>query len=206
MITKEQLVKFEEKIKKKYSKGLIRAPVHLSGGNEEELIDIFKKVKEDDWVLSTWRSHYHSILKSQDFDWVEKEIVEGRSIHLNSKKHKIYTSAIVSGILPIAVGMALAIKRRGGHEHVWCFVGDMGASNGTFYEAYRYAEGHELPITFVVENNKVGVNTPTKEVWGNEIIFNDKYAINYDYERIYPHHGINEWITFDKKEHNGVGF
>ena len=45
-----------------YEKGKIRAPIHLSGNNENQLIKIFKKVKKQDWVFSTWRSHYHALL------------------------------------------------------------------------------------------------------------------------------------------------
>ena len=56
----KSLKSFEELIKKKYEKGIIRAPIHLSGGNEKQLIKIFKKIKRSDWVISNWRSHYHA--------------------------------------------------------------------------------------------------------------------------------------------------
>ena len=59
---KKKLIDFESKIKKIYEKGKIRAPIHLSSGNENQLIKIFKKIKKEDWVISNWRSHYHAIL------------------------------------------------------------------------------------------------------------------------------------------------
>ena len=61
-ITKEFLVSFSNEIKEIYELGKIRAPIHLSGNNEDQLINIFKKIKKSDWVFSTWRSHYHALL------------------------------------------------------------------------------------------------------------------------------------------------
>ena len=62
-MNKNDLINFELEIKELYEKGKIRAPIHLSGNNENQLISIFKKIKKNDWVLSTWRNHYHALLK-----------------------------------------------------------------------------------------------------------------------------------------------
>jgi len=118
-LNKQDLINFEDSIKKSYEQGKIKSPVHFSGGNEEQLINIFKKIKKDDWVFSTHRSHYHALLKSNNPEWVKKQIFLNRSMHINSKKYKFFTSSIVGGILPIALGAALAIKRRKGKEKVW---------------------------------------------------------------------------------------
>ena len=107
---KKDLLKFEEKIKKIYESGKIKAPIHLSGNNEEPLIKIFKKIKKNDWVLSTWRNHYHALLKGIPEKWLEKEIVNGRSMGINNLKYKFYSSAIVGGIIPIALGIAKGMK------------------------------------------------------------------------------------------------
>ena len=56
---KSFLIDFETEIKEIYEDGKIIAPVHLSGGNEDQLIEIFKDVDKDDWVFSSWRNHYH---------------------------------------------------------------------------------------------------------------------------------------------------
>ena len=62
-MNKKDLIAFEKKVQEAYEAGEIRAPVHLSGNNEEQLIKIFKKIKKNDWVFSTWRNHYHALLK-----------------------------------------------------------------------------------------------------------------------------------------------
>lgn len=197
------LIKFEEDIIKEYEAGHIRGPVHLSGGNEDELLWIFKHIKTNDWVFSTHRSHYHALLKSNDAKWVKQEILDANSIHINSDKHKIFTSAIVGGILPIALGTAMGIKLRGGKEKVWVFVGDMCSEMGVFWECVKLMQGKGLPIFFIVEDNQLGVTTPTLDVWGQRTKIDDPQVIYYDYIRKYPHHGITGkdgkpvWVDFD---------
>ena len=61
-MNKSDLINFELDIKNLYEKTKIKAPIHLSGNNEEQLIKIFKKIKKNDWVFSSWRSHYHALL------------------------------------------------------------------------------------------------------------------------------------------------
>jgi len=191
-LTKQELIDFESEIRDIYEQGEIKSPIHLSGGNEDQLIEIFKNIKNEDWVFSTWRSHYHALLKTGDKEWLRNEILKNRSLHINSKKYKIFTSAIVGGIIPIALGTALAIKRKNLDRHVWCFVGDMSSESGIFHECTKYAGGHNLPITFIIEDNGTSVYTPTKEVWKE----GKPNIIKYKYERVYPHYGIGKWVDF----------
>ena len=107
---KAGLIQFERKMADHWESGRVRGPIHLSGGNEDELIEIFKYVKKTDWVFSTWRSHYHALLKGVPSEWVEQEILDGRSITLVNKDEKFYASAIVGAIIPIAVGVFMANK------------------------------------------------------------------------------------------------
>jgi TPP-dependent pyruvate/acetoin dehydrogenase alpha subunit len=192
--SKEDLISFEKEIEKLYGEGEIHSPVHFCGGNEEQLIEVFKEIKEEDWVFSTHRAHYHFLLKGADRQWLKNEILNNRSIHLNSKKLKLFTSAIVGGILPIALGTALAIKLKNGKERVWCFVGDMAAEMGAFHECEKYARRNNLPITFVVEDNGLSVDSPTQKTWG-EWDANNK-VIRYKYTRVYPHYGCGKWVIF----------
>lgn len=62
MITKDEMIAFEKDVADEYCAGKIRAPIHLSDGNEDQLIEIFKTINRTDWVYSTWRSHYHALL------------------------------------------------------------------------------------------------------------------------------------------------
>ena len=194
-MNKQQLIAFEEKIKIIYEKGKIKAPVHLSGNNETQLIKIFKKIKKSDWVFSTWRNHYHALLKGIPAKWLEKEIINGRSMGINNLKKKFYSSAIVGGILPIAMGVAKAIKLKKQKNKVWVFIGDMTFETGIFHECYKYSKNFNLPIKFVIEDNNMSTNTPTNKAWKKKSK-KPKDIIYYEYKRKFPHHGTGNWILF----------
>ncbi len=189
----KELIQFEEEIADLFLDGKIRSPIHLNKGNEEELIELFDDVLEDDWVFSTHRSHYHALLKGIPKDWLRDEILAGRSMHINSREHKFFTSSIVAGVMPIALGVAMAIKRTGGTNRVWVFVGDMAYETGISHEVVKYATGFDLPITFVVEDNNLSVNTPTMETWGLGFV---QDVIRLPYERGYPHSGCGQFVEF----------
>lgn len=176
----EQLIAFERDIASEFDAGNIHAPVHLSGGNEQQLIDIFRDVRPTDWVCSTHRSHYHALLKGIPPAEVKRQIMAGRSMFISSPEHRFLSSAIVGGMLPIACGLAYA------GERVWCFVGDMCASTGAFQDAERFAECRGLKLYLVVEDNGLSTNTPTLQAWGTADAPTLTYR--YTYSRTYPHY------------------
>lgn len=193
-MTKEDLIKFEDEVAEIYLAGKIRAPIHLSDGNEEQLIEIFKQVKPTDWVFSTHRSHYHALLHGIGRDWLKQKIIDGDSITINNPEHHFFASAIMGGSLPISLGVAYALKRKGSAQHVWMFVGDMCAEMGVYHEVVKYAERNDLPITFVVEDNGMSVSTPTQPTWGPPE--RKSKVMQYVYEKHKPHVGIGKWVTF----------
>lgn len=194
--TKDDLIKFERLIADHWEAGRIKGPVHLSGGNEDELIEIGKRISNDDWVFSTWRSHYHALIKGIDRKWLEEEILEGKSITIVNKEHKFYSSAIVGAIIPIAVGVAMVNKLENKNDKVWCFIGDMAFETGGFYEMHKYAQRYDLPIQFVVEDNGVSTNTPTKDTWNGVKRDIPSDVIWYSYEKQWPHYGTGKWVVF----------
>ena len=199
-MTKEELINFENKIAEQFNLGKIRAPVHLYYGNEEEMINVFKNIREEDWIFCSWRSHYQCLLKGVPAAEIEKEIMEGRSISLCFPKYKVYSSAIVGGILPIAIGTALSIKRSGEDSKVYCFMGDMTSETGIAHESIKYAIQHKLPIKFIIEDNTKSVCTDTREVWNNSRLiyegFDNDMIYYYKYETKYPHAGAGVRVQF----------
>jgi len=193
--TKNDLIKFEELIVQHWEDAKIRGPIHLANGNEEQLIEIFGRIKTSDWVFSTWRSHYHALLKDVCPVWIEEEILKGKSITLCNIDEKFYSSAIVGGTLSIALGVAMGIKQSGSDEKVWCFIGDMSFESGIFYEVHKYARNFDLPLYFVVEDNGVSTYTPTEATWKvKREVPSD--VIHYTYKSKYPHYGSGKWIAF----------
>lgn len=195
-LTKEDLLSFEQRVKEEYEKATITGPVHLSKGNEEQLIEVFKYVHPDDWVFSSWRNHYHALLHGVSQEHLWELIIAGKSMSVYSEEPKLYTSSIVGGVVPIALGAAQAQKMKGSDRKVWLFVGDMTAETGVFHEAYKFSRRFNLPLEIVVEDNNMSTNTPTDETWnGVKTSFPDD-VFYYSYERGYPHHGTGTWVLF----------
>ena len=84
-MNKKELRAFEDHIASLFEQKMIRAPIHLHGNNEDQLIDIFKKVKKGDWIFSTHRSHYHYLLAGGDPKFLEQQILKGNSTHISDK-------------------------------------------------------------------------------------------------------------------------
>ena len=195
-LSKEDLINFEDDIISHWENGEITGPIHLSNGNENELIKIFTKIGVEDWVFSTWRSHYHALLHGVEPEVLKKDILDGKSITIVNKECKFYASAIVTGTLPIALGVAKALKLQGSPNKVWVFLGDMAFESGIFYEVHKYARNYDLPLHFVVEDNGVSTNTPTLDTWGGIQREIPEDVIYYKYESKYPHYGTGKWVVF----------
>ena len=200
-MNKKDLILFEEEIATLFNSGKIRAPVHLYKGNEEKIIIVFKNIKKNDWVFCSWRSHYQCLLKGVPAKEVKEEILAGRSISLCFPKYKIFSSALVGGVLPIAVGTAMSIKYKKEKDYkVYCFMGEMTAETGIAYESIKYSRNFKLPIHFIVEDNEKSVCTDTREVWNQKKLSfekkNDEYITYYKYKNTYPHAGAGVRVQF----------
>ena len=196
-----QLIAFEDDIAAAFNDGLIRAPIHLYAGNEIQMIKVFEDINEDDWVLCSWRSHYQCLLKGVPPDRLKADILAGRSISLCYQEYRIFSSAIVTGVLPIAVGISLDIKRKGKNNRVFCFLGDMTSESGIANECIKYARNHSLPLHFIIEDNGKSVCTCTRDAWGCECLsyenVHDDHVTYYRYaSEKYPHAGSGKRIQF----------
>jgi pyruvate dehydrogenase E1 component alpha subunit len=198
--TKEELIAFETKIKAAFEAGELPYLIHLSGGNEQALIDIFEVVRPGDWVFATHRNHYHYLLAGGDEDRLERLIRAGRSMFVYERALNFFTSSIVAGTPCIAAGVALSLRRRGSDRRVFCFVGDASEDQGHFYEAVRWVASNNLPCVFIVENNNRSVESSIQQRHGP----NPWHACwppcvkTYHYAPTYPHAGTGckQWVKF----------
>lgn len=209
MVNIKQLISFEKEVADLFNDGKIKAPIHLYSGNENFMLEIFNEIDiENDWVCCTWRNHYQSLLKGIPKNIIKEQILNGKSMVMNLPDYKFICSSIVGGIPSIATGIALAIKLQNKTGRVWCWVGDMTSETGNFHEAYKYSINHKLPITFIVEDNKKSVCTPTDKIWGrnNPYFLNQEYLggvlrqdnlYYYQYHNdLYPHAGAGVRVQF----------
>jgi deoxyxylulose-5-phosphate synthase len=188
-VNKDDLIAFENRIGKHYENGDLPFLFHLSGGNEDQLIELFKNIDEKDYVLSNHRSHYHALLHGISPEKLEKMIIDGRSMFVYDKDKNFFCSAIIGGTPGIAIGIAWALKRKRSKQKVWCFVGDGTEDNGHLFEAIRYAEGWDLPCIFVIENNNRSVEATNADRWGatSDYEWNSNKVIKYKYDITFPH-------------------
>jgi len=225
----KDLTDFETWCIETYHKKMITSPIHLSGSKdghlEEELIKIFKTIKPQDYIFTTYRSHYHALLKGMPKERLQQWILDNKSIHVMDKENKVITTAIVGGHLSQAIGAAMAIKikhtgalnhkfetekneintttKQQDMPHVYVFCGDMTASIGVFEDCWNYANRNDLPITFIIEDNGLSTDTPTKHAWGmkDEQFKWESGNLNkikfIKYQRIHPHYGTGKRIDFD---------
>jgi deoxyxylulose-5-phosphate synthase len=187
--TEQELIDFENRIGELYLNNKLPFLFHLSGGNEKQLIDIFKDIKEGDYVISNHRSHYHALLHGIPPEVVEDRILNGRSMFIYDRERNFFCSAIIGGTPAIAVGIAWALKRKGSDKKVWCFIGDGTEDSGHTYEAIRYVDGFDLPCKFIIENNNRSVETTNDERWGktSDYQWESPSVIKYKYDITYPH-------------------
>ncbi len=153
----------ELEIARQYTMGEMRCPVHLSIGQEmpSALLHLF--FSESDYVVSTHRAHAHYIAKGGNIPAMLAEIFgkvtgcskgRGGSMHLSDPTVNFMgSSAIVGNSIPIGVGIAYGIKIRNESTRSFVFIGDGATEEGVFYESINFAVLHNLPVTFVCENN-----------------------------------------------------
>ena len=80
LLTKEQLIAFEDQIADCFNNAMIKAPFHLYYGNEDKIIEVFKQVQPEDWVFCTWRSHYQCLLKGVPQEQIKQEQIKRATI------------------------------------------------------------------------------------------------------------------------------
>ena len=102
--------------------------------------------------------------------------------------------------MPIAVGMALSLKRKKSRNMVYCFMGEMTSETGIAHETIKYSRNKKLPIHFIIEDNRKSVCTDTRKTWSqNKLTYektSDKYVTYYKYKLKYPHAGAGKRVQF----------
>ncbi|MDA1349093.1 MAG: pyruvate dehydrogenase (acetyl-transferring) E1 component subunit alpha, partial [Chloroflexi bacterium] len=161
--------RFEEASSRLYMQGKIRGFLHLYIGQEAVAVGAIPALNADDYVISHYRDHGHALARGMDPKVVMAELFgkatgssggKGGSMHLfDSTRNFMGGYAIVGGQLPIAVGLALAIKYRKESRVVLCFFGDGAVSEGEFHESLNLASLWKLPVVFFLENNLYGMGT-----------------------------------------------
>jgi pyruvate dehydrogenase E1 component alpha subunit len=166
--------RFEEKAAEAYALGKIGGFCHLYIGQEAVAVGVSAALEPTDYVIASYREHGQALVRGISARAVMAELYgkstgcssgKGGSMHLfDAEKRFMGGHGIVGGHLPLATGLAFAIKYRGGDEVCVCFFGEAAVNIGAFHEALNMASVWKLPVIFLCENNRYGMGTAFERV------------------------------------------
>jgi pyruvate dehydrogenase E1 component alpha subunit len=161
--------RFEERAGEMYAKAKVGGFLHLAIGEEATIVGSTRALRDADYLISTYRSHGHTIARGSDPNRVMAELFgrvdglckgRGGSMHMfDLEKRFMGGYGIVGGNLPIAAGFALASDYLGLDEATLCQFGDGASNQGTFGETMNLAALWKLPVVFMITNNRFGMGT-----------------------------------------------
>jgi pyruvate dehydrogenase E1 component alpha subunit len=161
--------RFEERAAEAYAMGKIGGFCHLYIGQEAVGAGAISTLREDDYVIGSYREHGQALARGISPRAVMAELFgradgcskgKGGSMHLFDRNVNFLGGhGIVGGHIPIATGVGFAIKYRGGDQVCLCFFGEAAVNNGAFHEALNMAALWKLPVIYLIENNRYGMGT-----------------------------------------------
>jgi pyruvate dehydrogenase E1 component alpha subunit len=166
--------RFEEKAAEAYALGKIGGFCHLYIGQEAVAVGSMAALRDDDYVISSYREHGQALARGVSANAVMAELFgkatgcskgKGGSMHLfDAERRFLGGHAIVGGHVPLAAGIGFAIRYRGGDQLCLCYFGEAAVNIGAFHEALNMASVYKLPVIFCCENNRYGMGTAFERV------------------------------------------
>ncbi|MEJ7760479.1 MAG: pyruvate dehydrogenase (acetyl-transferring) E1 component subunit alpha [Gemmatimonadaceae bacterium] len=170
--------RFEERCAEAYAIGKIGGFCHLYIGQEAISAGMMSKLRPDDYVVTAYRDHGQALARGMTPRSIMAELFgrsdgcsggKGGSMHLFDKSVNFLGGhGIVGAHIPLAAGVGWAIKYRKGDQVCVCSFGEAAVNIGAFHEALNMAALWNLPVIFVIENNRYGMGTEISRSTANE--------------------------------------
>ena len=161
--------RFEEEAGRQYQRAKAGGFLHLAIGEEATIVGTTSVMRDEDYLIGTYRTHGHAIARGTDPRKVMAELFgrvggtsggRGGSMHIFDLEHRFMGGyGIVGGNLPLAAGLALSAEYKGEDAVTVCMFGDGASNTGNFGETMNLAALWKLPVLFLVENNMYGMGT-----------------------------------------------
>ena len=161
--------RFEEKAGQMYGMGLIGGFCHLYIGQEAVVVGLQSCIDKHDAVVTSYRDHGHMLATGMDPKGVMAELTgrkggyskgKGGSMHMFSRENNFFGGhGIVGAQVPIGTGIAFAMKYNDEPGICLTYLGDGAVNQGQVYESFNMASLWNLPVVYVIENNKYGMGT-----------------------------------------------
>lgn len=165
--------RFEERLQKLYTEGLVRGSLHLCIGQEATAVGACAAVNKDDYMTCTYRGHGQSLAKGLSVRAAMAELLgretgcckgRGGSMHLTDVNVGLLgENGIVAAGMPIATGAAFTAKFKGTKQVALTFFGEGATNQGVFHETLNLAAAWKLPVIFFCENNLYAEMTPISQ-------------------------------------------
>ncbi|MFN8162438.1 MAG: pyruvate dehydrogenase (acetyl-transferring) E1 component subunit alpha [Solirubrobacterales bacterium] len=161
--------RFEEEAGRQYQRAKAGGFLHLAIGEEATIVGTTSVMRDEDFLIGTYRTHGHAIARGTEPRRVMAELFgrvdgtsggRGGSMHIFDAENRFMGGyGIVGGNLPIAAGLGLASQYKGEDAVTVCMFGDGASNAGNFGETMNLAALWKLPVLFLVENNLYGMGT-----------------------------------------------
>jgi pyruvate dehydrogenase E1 component alpha subunit len=161
--------RFEEEAGRQYQRAKAGGFLHLAIGEEATIVGTTSVMRDEDFLIGSYRTHGHAIARGTDPKRVMAELFgrvdgtsggRGGSMHIFDAENRFMGGyGIVGGNLPIAAGLGLASQYKGEDSVTICMFGDGASNTGNFGETMNLAALWTLPVLFLVENNLYGMGT-----------------------------------------------
>ena len=169
--------RFEEKAGQLYGMGLIGGFCHLYIGQEAVVVGMTQSGTDDDSVITSYRDHGHMLACGMDPKGVMAELTgrrggyskgKGGSMHMFSREKKFFGGhGIVGAQIPLGTGLAFAHKYKEDNGVCHAYMGDGAVNQGQVFESFNMAALWDLPVVYVIENNKYGMGTSIERASSN---------------------------------------
>jgi len=161
--------RFEERSAQLYVEGKIGGFLHLYIGQEAVGVGAMSLLRPDDYFITSYRDHGYALARGTDPRPLLAELCgkatgisrgKGGSMHfIDVPRGNFGGDGIVGGHLPVAAGMGYGIRLKGTDQVCLCFFGDGAVNEGAFHEALNISALWDLPVVYIIENNRYGMGT-----------------------------------------------
>ncbi len=161
--------RFEERCAQLYVEGKIGGFLHLYIGQEAVGGGAMSLLRPDDYFITSYRDHGYALARGTDPRPLLAELCgrstgisrgKGGSMHFyDVPRGNFGGDGIVGGHLPVAAGIGYGIRLRRTDQVCLCFFGDGAVNEGAFHEALNVSALWDLPVVYIIENNRYGMGT-----------------------------------------------
>lgn len=158
---------FEQRLLELFAAGDLAGTTHTCLGQEYIPVALNPLLDEQDIVFSSHRGHGHYLARYPEPTGLLAELLgrEGAICGgIGGSQHLFRPGFLTTGIqgesLPVAVGVALDLRRTGSDALVLVYLGDGTWGEGAVYEALNLAALWQVPLLVAVENNGIAQSTP----------------------------------------------